>query len=104
MVKSAWPEGHRRARSEWSDAWFCESERVCWLRLQRGTARVCSVGCRKPCESMGDQSLSGRQVAPGKPVECSDGSVGFETIKERDTDGERGHETVSRKDAGRIGW
>lgn len=48
------------------------------------------MGCGKPCESVGGQRLTGRQVAHGKPVECGDGSVGFETIKERNTDEERG--------------
>lgn len=73
------------------------------------------MGCGKPCESTGGQSLSGPQVAHGKPVECRDGSVGFETIvglettKERDTDderghAERGHAEVSRKEVGRNGW
>lgn len=53
---------------------------------------------------MGDQCVSERQLAPGKPVECSDGSVGFETIKKRATDDERGRAEVGRKDVGRIGW
>ena len=62
------------------------------------------MGCGKPCESVGGQRLSGRQVAHGKPVECRDGSVGFETIKERNTDEERGRAWVSRKEVGRDGW